>query len=202
MIRQVGITLVAATLALLSACTTAPTIKTGTGGPGASLADISHWAFHGRVSITRGDEGWHAGLQWLEQAGQYELKVAGPLGQGAFEMQGGPDAVVLEDASGQVFSARDADSLVIQVTGWELPVAGLRYWVRGLAVPGVEASLQRDTLGRVTSLRQSGWIIVYDRFQDVAGLDWPGRLKLARGDISVRLVIDQWRTGLDASVTP
>ena len=166
------------------------------------MADISHWAFHGRVSITRGDEGWHAGLQWQQQAAQYQLKVAGPLGQGAFEMQGGPVGVVLEDASGQVFSARDADALVTRVIGWELPVSGLRYWVRGLAVPGVEASLQRDTQGRVISIRQSGWTIDYDRFQDVAGLAWPGRLKLARGDIGVRLVIDQWRTGLDTSVSP
>jgi outer membrane lipoprotein LolB len=82
------------------------------------------------------------------------------------------------------------------VTGWEMPVSGMHYWVRGLAVPGVEAQLERDASGRVSLLDQSGWAISYDRYQTVAGLILPGRLRMERDDITVRLVIDEWLLGV------
>jgi outer membrane biogenesis lipoprotein LolB len=48
-------------------------------------------------------------------------------------------------------------------------------------------------------LAQAGWDIRYDRYQVLDGVAWPGRLKLVRDDIAVRLVIDSWRPGLPAT---
>ena len=44
------------------------------------------WQFRGRVSLTRGEEGWHAGVNWQEDAGIYDLMLSGPLGQGAVQV--------------------------------------------------------------------------------------------------------------------
>jgi outer membrane lipoprotein LolB len=157
-----------------------------------AAAALESWAFNGRVSLTRGETGWHAGLAWREQAGTYSLRVAGPLGQGAFELSGDAAGVMLVDADQQTFTARNADGLVRHVTGWTLPVNGMHYWVRGLAAPAEAAQVQRDAAGLMTRLEQSGWEINYDRYQTVAGLSLPGRLRLERDDIAVRLVIDEW----------
>ena len=159
-------------------------------------AELENWAFNGRVSLTRGETGWHAGLVWRERSGEYELRVAGPLGQGAFELSGDDAGVMLVDADQRTFTARDSDALLRHVTGWALPVSGMHYWVRGLAVPGVEAQLERDASGRVSRLDQSGWVISYDRYQSLSGLSLPGRLRLERDDIAVRLVIDEWTLGM------
>ncbi len=159
-------------------------------------AELENWAFNGRVSLTRGETGWHAGLVWRERSGEYELRVAGPLGQGAFELSGDDAGVMLVDADQRTFTARDSDALLRHVTGWALPVSGMHYWVRGLAVPGVEAQLERDASGRVSRLDQSGWVISYDRYQSLAGLSLPGRLRMERDDIAVRLVIDEWTLGM------
>ena len=51
-------------------------------------------------------------------------------------------------------------------------------------------------------LAQSGWDIQYDRYRMLDGYAWPGRLKLARDNISVRLVIDSWRPGEAAGDPP
>jgi len=158
-------------------------------------AELENWAFSGRMSLTRGETGWHAGLVWREHAGEYELRVAGPLGQGAFELSGDDAGVMLVDADKRTFTARDSDALLRHVTGWSLPVSGLHYWVRGLAVPGVEAQLERDAAGLVSRLDQSGWAIRYDHYQSVAGLTLPGRLQMERDDIAMRLVIDEWQIG-------
>lgn len=157
-----------------------------------AAADLDSWAFNGRVSLTRGETGWHAGLVWREQDGAYSLRVAGPLGQGAFELSGDAAGVMLVDADSRTYTARNADALVLHVTGWVLPVSGMHYWVRGLAAPDEAAEVQRDAAGLMTRLEQSGWEINYDRYQSVAGLSLPGRLRLERDDIAVRLVVDEW----------
>jgi len=177
---------------LLAGCAATPT---ATSQNSLDATDLDNWAFKGRVSLTRGETGWHAALAWREQSGEYELRVSGPLGQGAFELSGDADGVMLVDADGRTFTARDSDALLQHVTGWALPVSGMHYWVRGVAVPGVESRVERDTSGLVSRLDQSGWAISYDRYQSVAGLALPGRLRMERDDIGVRLVIDTWQPG-------
>jgi outer membrane lipoprotein LolB len=157
-----------------------------------AAADLDNWAFNGRVSLTRGETGWHAGLVWRERSGEYDLRVVGPLGQGAFELSGDAAGVMLVDADSRTYTARDAEALVRHVTGWVLPVSGMHYWVRGLVAPGIEAQVERDSSGLLSRLVQSGWAISYDRYQSIGDLVLPGRLRMERDDIAVRLVIDEW----------
>jgi outer membrane lipoprotein LolB len=157
-----------------------------------AAADLDNWAFNGRVSLTRGETGWHAGLVWRERSGEYDLRVVGPLGQGAFELSGDAAGVMLVDADSRTFTTRDAEALVRHVTGWVLPVSGMHYWVRGLVAPGIEAQVERDSSGLLSRLVQSGWAISYDRYQSIGDLVLPGRLRMERDDIAVRLVIDEW----------
>lgn len=178
---------------LLAGCAVTPTIETWQ-PPTATLID--DWQFTGRVSLTQAEQGWHAGLLWQEQAERFQLQISGPLGQGAFRLTGDAEGVLLEDKKGNKTRAGNAESLLLQTTGWSLPVSGLRYWVRGLPVPGVEAHENRDIQGRLLTLEQSGWTISYARYHFIAGVGWPAKMHLVRDDVSVRLVIDEWRPGV------
>ena len=183
---------------LLGGCAAVPTSTV----TAPSQVELGDWQFNGRISLTRGEEGWHAGLVWQEHAGRYQLDVAGPLGQGAFQLSGDAEGVLLVDARERRFTARDADALLEHVTGWVLPVSGLRYWVRGVPAPGSEARASRDAQGRLTRLEQDGWDISYSRYQAVDGADWPAKVRLQREDIVVRLIIDQWQPGAPAAGIP
>jgi outer membrane lipoprotein LolB len=77
----------------------------------------------------------------------------------------------------------------------------LRYWVRGLPVPDTEATRVLDESGQLSRLEQSGWVINYQRYQLVEGAAVPSKLQLARDDISVRLVINEWQLGPAAATT-
>jgi outer membrane lipoprotein LolB len=154
---------------LLAGCATTPAPR---GGQSAAL--LSAWQLNGRVSLTRGEEGWHASLRWQEQADSYFLKISGPLGQGGFQLNGDSHGVVLVDA--------------------------LRYWIRGLPAPAAaKAQARRDESGRLSQLIQAGWTIKYNRYQLVNGVSLPGKLQLLHDDISVRIVVDKWELG---AVTP
>jgi outer membrane lipoprotein LolB len=183
---------------LLSGCAAMPPA----GPPGtdtitpAERAAITNWQFHGRVSLTQGEQGWHAGLDWETRAEQYRLQVSGPLGQGALLLTGDEQGVTLIDGEGRVYMAADAEGLLLQVAGWRLPVSGLQYWVRGLPVPHVSVEATHDAEGQLQQLVQSGWTITYQRYQDVAGSAWPSKMRLERDELVVRLVVDHWQLGL------
>jgi outer membrane lipoprotein LolB len=182
---------------LLSACAATPLLKSSR-----SAAEFGDWQLHGRIALTQGDQGWHASLLWQQQADVYQMKLSGPLGQGGFQLAGDATGVVLVDAEGNSYFARDGDALLLQATGWQLPVVGLKYWVRGLPVPDAEATREYDESGHLSRLEQSGWIINYQRYQLVEGAAVPSKLQLARDDISVRLVISQWQLGPAADTLP
>jgi outer membrane lipoprotein LolB len=181
-------------LLLLGGCATAPVSDTGAVvSPAAlSIPQYKLWQFRGRVSLVRGEQGWHASLDWRETGGRYRLRLSGPLGQGALQVDGNGASVQLQTADGREYRAPDADTLVEQATGWQLPVAGIRYWVRGIPAPGVEARITTDQQGRLQHLQQSGWDIRYERYEEVDGRDWPTRLRLNTADIAIRMVVDQW----------
>ena len=184
---------------LLAGCAVTPTSETR---QSSTATDIGSWQFTGRFSLTRAEQGWHAGLSWQEQADQFQLKISGPLGQEAFRLTGNAAGVLLEDADGKIIRANDAESLLLQTTGWSLPVTGLRYWVRGLPVPRVYASERRDLQGRLLALEQSGWAISYTRYHSIEGVGWPAKLRLVRDDVTVRLVIDAWQSGVASGLEP
>ena len=182
---------------LLSGCAATPLLESSR-----SAAEFSDWQLQGRIALTHGDQGWHASLLWQQQAMSYQLKVSGPLGQGGFQLAGDEAGVVLVDAEGNSSFAYDGDALLLQVTGWQLPVTGLRYWVRGLPVPDVEASRVYDKSGQLSRLEQSGWRIDYQRYQLVEGAAMPSKLQLEREGIRVRLVIKQWQLGPAVAPAP
>ena len=182
---------------LLTACAVTPPLKSTR-----SAAEFTDWQLNGRIALNRGDQGWHASLLWQEQAGGYQLKLSGPLGQGGFQLAGDAHGVVLVDAEGHSSFARDGDALLLQATGWHLPVVGMRYWVRGLPVPDIEAIPVYDESGHLSRLEQSGWVINYQKYQLVEGAAVPSKMQLARDDVSVRLVIKQWQLGPSVATLP
>ena len=162
----------------------------------------SHWQLNGRLSVTQGETGWHGGVDWMQVAGTYRLRVSGPLGQGGFLLSGNEQGVVLLDAAQQSYMAPDADTLLTDVTGWVLPVSGMRYWVRAIPDPALPFSAQLDAGGRLEALSQAGWTIRYTRYHTTGEGRWPARLALVREGVSVRMVIDQWRFGQSATPAP
>ncbi len=179
----------------LSGCATLPPATTPPPCPAPPCvrATVPDWKLQGRISLIQGEQGWHAGLAWENHADRFRLQVSGPLGQGALQLTGTAQGVTLVDANGKVYVAADAESLLQQVSGWQLPVSGLRYWVRGLPDPDARFEQTLDGQGRVQQLNQSGWNIRYQRFMQVDGAEWPSKLTLERDDLVLKLVIDQWQ---------
>lgn len=159
----------------------------------AELASLSRWQALGRIGVINGQEGWHANFQWGQQDTRYRIDLLGPLGQGRLLIEGDEAGVILHTQDGQQHTAPDPDTLLGHILGAQLPVSGLRYWLRGLPAPGSTPNVQTDVEGRLLRLEQNGWIIEYPAYIAVASGQLPARITAQRQDLSVKLVIEQWQ---------
>ena len=170
---------------LLTGCATAPVVVQRP-----AQADAP-FAFNGRIALKQGEKRDNAGVRWVHSAAEDEILLLAPLGQTVARIHRDALETTLE-ASGKRYADHDMESLMQQVLGWHLPLAGLRYWVTAVPVPGDEFSIERDENGQISALRQQGWEISYTRYAAATTDALPLRLKLQRDGMEVLLVIDEW----------
>jgi outer membrane lipoprotein LolB len=112
---------------------------------------------------------------------------------GVMELIGGPEGVVLRTSKEERFAANAPEDLVRDVTGWTMPVSGLRYWLLGISEQDATIDgMQLDIGGRLESLRQAGWAIEYLGYDQVGGVQLPAKLYLQSARVSARIVINHW----------
>ena len=161
-----------------------------------------NWSVRGRVALKSDDRGWQASLRGVKSASEQIIQLTGPFGGGVVTLKQNKDGAVLRDNRGNEYMDRDTERLLQQVTGWQLPVNGLQYWVRGQAIPGREAEVELDDQGRLKRLRQDRWDIRYTAYARSAQLQLPRRIFISRPmndgsgqSLEIRLVLNRWQSG-------
>jgi outer membrane lipoprotein LolB len=159
------------------------------------------WAFQGRVAINKGRNGGNGRIDWQQQARQYVVELSAPVTRQSWKLTGDThhQGGRLEGLDGGPRQGDDAQQVLLEATGWDIPVNQLPDWVRGLVADGAgpAGQVERDGEGRPRRVQQTGWQIQY--------LDWypaegdrpvlPRRIEAVNGDAKVRLVVDSWVLG-------
>lgn len=162
------------------------------------MTSVSQWEMRGRLAVRIDERGGQATLHWTRDAMRHRIQLNGPFGSGAVRVVQDASGARLRDAENREYVATTAEELLFQYTGWQLPVAHLDWWARGLPVPGVALYRELDEHGRLKLLRQQGWEIHYPRYARIDHYDLPQRLTLVRAPqagapaMEARLVIDRW----------
>jgi outer membrane lipoprotein LolB len=167
----------------------------------ASLQGLPQWSFQGRVAVNKGRNGGNARIDWQQQARQYVVELSAPITRQSWRLSGDShyEGGRLEGLEGGPREGEDAQQLLLEATGWDIPVNQLADWVRGLVAADTVAAeqVERDGEGRPRRVLQMGWEIQY--------LDWypadaarpvlPRRIEAVNGDAKVRLLVDSWELG-------
>ena len=149
----------------------------------------AEFEFSGRIAVRFKDESSTGNFAWRHGAGNDEVMITNPLGQGVARIVRDGNAVTLTDAEGREHRADDAEALTEQALGFRLPLAGLADWVRARPGPG-PSQVRKDGEGRLAELEQSGWKIEYQEWGADGKL--PARMKLTYPGLELRLAIAQW----------
>lgn len=151
-----------------------------------------------RLALNADNHAWSGNLRWEQQPSSYVMTFNTPTGQGAMQLKGDHTGVHLKLANGDTQTADDAEDLLYNQTGLNLPLDGLRYWVKGIPQPdnGNDTldAVQFDTQGRLSYLEQAGWTIRYSRYRLIDGVAMPGKLDMHHNAIKLRIFIDHWET--------
>jgi len=176
----------------LAGCTTGPIKPAEHPGNQARIREIGHWRLDGRIAVQTPKDAFQANLFWEHELQQDRLRVSGPFSQGVVSIVVQQDVVLIRDASGQSRMSRDVPNALRKELGVAVPISNLRWWVMGVPEPTAPGEPRYDTSGQLSSLRQSGWLIDFERFVPVQGLSLPQKLSARGGDVKIKLFVDDW----------
>ncbi|MEQ7866011.1 lipoprotein insertase outer membrane protein LolB [Xanthomonas sp. WHRI 8393] len=196
----------------LSACVSVPR---GQGGGAAVVAQVSEgarqaeaarqawlqahptWSFQGRVAISKGSNGGSGRIDWQQDGAQYRVQLSAPVTRQSWVLTGdtASGAGRLEGLEGGPRSGPDAEQVLLEATGWTIPVNQMPDWVRALRIADTGAErADLDAAGRPRTVQQDGWTIDFLAWAPAgAGQpELPQRIEARNGEAKVRLLVDQW----------
>jgi outer membrane lipoprotein LolB len=159
------------------------------------LAALQHWTAAGKLAVRSPEQSESASLLWQQVGQATHLRLTGPLGVSATTVDSdGREVLIRRGTESSQLDISDPDSLYHQ-TGWNLPLAALPHWLKGIpdpAVPVDDLSLQPER-ELLRELRQSGWLVRYESYGEFDGLLLPTAVRMLREGYSVRLLLRDWR---------
>lgn len=159
----------------------------------AHLSQINQFSINGKIAIQSKRDSGSASVSWQERAGQYLISLSGPLGSNSMKLSGRVGSVTLQMSNGKTYRAQSAEQLLATQWGYQLPVSNLKYWIRGLPVPGFPASTYFDDENHLADLSQQGFRISYADYKTYHGVDLPTRLVLNSNTLRIKIVIYDWQ---------
>lgn len=184
---------------LLAACAPVAVRQPGTAGQLAAqaareqvLGTQTKWNLEGRFAASDGQHGGSGGLEWQQDGTHYTFTLRAPITGKTAQLQGGPDGAVLTGLGDQPIAGRDAGDVLRAEFGWDVPVADLAWWVRGLRAPGQSAILTFGANGLPATLDQDGWHVDYRDWYADRSPPLPRKVYASRAPYTVRVLIEQW----------
>jgi outer membrane lipoprotein LolB len=161
------------------------------------LAARSTWGLEGRIAVSNSRDAGSGRIEWRQSGAAFDIALTAPITRQGWRLTGEPGRAALDGLPGGPRTGADAESLLREATGWDIPVRSLPRWVRALRADPTRAVVQFAPDGRLARLAESGWTIDYTWPADPAA-ELPSRIEARRDDARVRLVIDRWTDGADA----
>ena len=102
------------------------------------------WALAGRVALSNGRDGGSGQLEWTQGGGRTHLLLSAPITRQSWMLDVDPrGGATLQGLPEGSLGGDDAAQLVRDATGWDIPVAALGCWLRGVAAAEVALGVAR-----------------------------------------------------------
>ena len=166
-------------------------------------AKIGNWRLKGRLGLRSGEKSGTATLIWSEAPDHRQLRLLGPIGHGLVKLEETAQGAVIQDSRNNTWQASTSQALIEQVTGWNIPVQSLRWWVLGIVAPGSNTDYQLDDLSRLTNVSQDGWQVSFSKYKMFNGYELPGSIVFENNtahnkpSLRGRFVLKEWEPGTE-----
>lgn len=156
----------------------------------AGLSSVAAWSFEGRLAISQAGQGGNARVQWHQQGQDFDIRLSAPITGQSWRLRRQDGLATLDGMEGGARQGDDAERLLLEATGWQIPVGAMASWVRGARAAG-PSDLSYDPSGLPATLVQDGWAVEF-RGWTASAMPLPQKLFARKAQASVRLVIERW----------
>ena len=175
---------------LLNACETLPPASIA---PAENTSIATRFTLTGRLSIRSGERLDSVKLVWLKDQREERLQFFTPFGSQVAEVSQVDGGTAILRQGREVITAESLGTLTESFLGVALDTDEIGKWVQGV---GLDEGESRDLRLRDGST----WRVTAERMQTATALNRPGdifryaaRLTAVKGDITIRLVVDEWQ---------
>ncbi|MEF2483543.1 lipoprotein insertase outer membrane protein LolB [Vibrio mimicus] len=189
-----------ASLFLLAGCATTPPQPVNVQWQSHQLVlqQIQAYQLTGKLGYIAPEQRQSFNFQWQKSPQQLSLRLSNFLGQTVLNLRVDEQGAQVDTYDDQIYRDQDAQSLIRNLTGLDIPIEQLEDWILGLPTQATHYELnEQNTLANLTKLASTAeWQVEYQRYQ---AIDWqnkvvplPDKLKLQQNKTSIQLVISQW----------
>ena len=158
----------------------------------AQLAAQTHWSLVAHIGVSNGQDGGSGELTWTQDGDSYRFSVRAPVTGKTWTLSGDAAHAALAGVDPQPDVGTDPQRLLHDRLGWDVPLADLDAWIRGLRAPQSRAQVQYDDRNLPAVIEQDGWKVEYrDWFTD-RNPPLPRKVFASKGQARVRVAIEQW----------
>ena len=153
------------------------------------------WELQGKLAIKTPDDKLSANIYWRHSENGDALTLTTMLGTTVLTLNSTPNSAHLH-IDGKDFRDDNAQRLLERVSGWSIPLADLPLWIIGQVGPNDQV-IESDSQGKPKLLTNTQtpppWLVTFLSWQFQSGANVPHQLKLDRGDLQLKLQLNQWQ---------
>ena len=181
-----------ATVLLLQACHHQSTLKPINPNRLVDLTEVGNFQFSGSMSFSDDQDGGSGRFQWENKSGLISVQLKAPMGIKSWriiEQTVGAELIT----KGSVVYADNAQTLISNQLGWQVPWQQLKSWVIGQPYNKSHGQIFWHSEG--FTLSEDGWQIEYSRlkpYPDTSSQQLPHKMVARKDTYSIKLSIKQW----------
>ena len=158
------------------------------------LIELTRWQFRGRLAFKSEQETFSANVRWQQNEQDTRFILTNVVGITLLELHI-EDGITRIQADGEEYTGTDAQQLIEQISGWQIPLTQMLRWVKGLAQSNELSSRADNGLLKhiVYTQNMRSWTVDYQRFTQANGIALPRQLSIKDdNDVSIRLKVNEW----------
>ncbi|WP_185967930.1 lipoprotein insertase outer membrane protein LolB [Thalassotalea sp. PS06] len=159
------------------------------------MQDIDKWLVKGKMAFMQGSERKSANIYWRHEPDTVKLNLTTFLGVNILNLNSIDDGYELK-IDGKRYTGPNLQALLAGISGIELPVEDLTFWIKGIKAQPQDALFFNSENGlpaRIQARRGNElWQIDYQAFEKVDEHYMPSKLTLKHGQLTIKLAISDW----------
>jgi len=157
------------------------------------LEGHSEWSVSGRLGLSDGERGGSLAFDWQADGDRHRVQLRTLAGGQQWWLEFDPDGARLTGSDLEEHVDPDPDRLVLDATGWPIPVRWMTDWLVGMPAPD-RARLDFASDGTLAALTVDDWTLEFRRFSVPPGYDvlMPARIEARYPPYRIRAALTGW----------